>query len=518
MDKNMIFDVKAGRGTNQIMLEGDIVIPDNKPDIGYIIWKDTAIHIDNTDIVNERVNYKGSLDMNILYMEKNEASCQSVRASVPINDFINIENIDSSMIVSISSETADIRYRTVNERKINYRIVSDVSAQVTKKEENTVITDMEDIPESQKIINTMEIDRIITSLNDTFAVKDRLAIPNGRPDISQIIFSDAGIISSEVLAESGRISVRGILKTSYLYNSFEENMPEYVENEIPFNGDIDSPETAQGMDVDCKLSVRSINITPAEDDNGEMREVEIDCTAGCDAKITERITENILEDVYCINKKTNMKKNCINYSDLLCRNRNSCVIRQRIKLEDSSPDILQIIKAGGNIHIDDFAAAENKINAEGIINVQIMYTAKNDRKPIFCIDAVVPFSQGIEAVGVTPEGKFDVVMNSQVENVNINILSNREIDVSCAININVSVFNDKCRNIISGIEFEDMQCDELNKIAAMTVYVVKKGDTLWNIAKKYNTSVDEILKVNDIENPDLIYPKQKLLILKGFCA
>ena len=48
-------------------------------------------------------------------------------------------------------------------------------------------------------------------------------------------------------------------------------------------------------------------------------------------------------------------------------------------------------------------------------------------------------------------------------------------------------------------------------------YVVQSGDTLWDLAKKFNTTVDDIVELNDIENPDLIYPGQKLLILKKVC-
>jgi spore coat assembly protein SafA len=44
--------------------------------------------------------------------------------------------------------------------------------------------------------------------------------------------------------------------------------------------------------------------------------------------------------------------------------------------------------------------------------------------------------------------------------------------------------------------------------------VVQKGDSLWKIAKKYRTTVDNIAAVNEIEDPDLIYPGQKLLIIK----
>lgn len=41
-------------------------------------------------------------------------------------------------------------------------------------------------------------------------------------------------------------------------------------------------------------------------------------------------------------------------------------------------------------------------------------------------------------------------------------------------------------------------------------YTVKKGDTLTAIAKKYNTTVNDLVKKNNIKNPDLIYVGQVL--------
>ena len=43
-------------------------------------------------------------------------------------------------------------------------------------------------------------------------------------------------------------------------------------------------------------------------------------------------------------------------------------------------------------------------------------------------------------------------------------------------------------------------------------YVVQKGDNLTKIAKKFNTTVDELVKLNNISNPNLIYPGQKLRV------
>ena len=43
-------------------------------------------------------------------------------------------------------------------------------------------------------------------------------------------------------------------------------------------------------------------------------------------------------------------------------------------------------------------------------------------------------------------------------------------------------------------------------------YVVREGDTLYSIANKFNTTVEKLAQLNDIANPDLIYPRKRLRI------
>ncbi|GAB6152443.1 hypothetical protein JCM17380_11930 [Desulfosporosinus burensis] len=44
------------------------------------------------------------------------------------------------------------------------------------------------------------------------------------------------------------------------------------------------------------------------------------------------------------------------------------------------------------------------------------------------------------------------------------------------------------------------------------VYVVKKGDSIYKIAKRYGTTMQAIILGNNLRNPDLIYPGQILFI------
>ena len=44
------------------------------------------------------------------------------------------------------------------------------------------------------------------------------------------------------------------------------------------------------------------------------------------------------------------------------------------------------------------------------------------------------------------------------------------------------------------------------------IYVTRPGDTLWSIAQKFGTTVEDIAKKNGMCNPNMIYPGTRLYI------
>ena len=71
----------------------------------------------------------------------------------------------------------------------------------------------------------------------------------------------------------------------------------------------------------------------------------------------------------------------------------------------------------------------------------------------------------------------------------------------------------KARLTSAGYNYQEVQ-NRVNQILAPKIeyYIVKSGDTLSAIAKKYGTTVNQLVAWNNIKNPNLIYPNQKLRV------
>ena len=76
------------------------------------------------------------------------------------------------------------------------------------------------------------------------------------------------------------------------------------------------------------------------------------------------------------------------------------------------------------------------------------------------------------------------------------------------INTIMSIINSNNLTKYDDVEDVENSVDNSNYIE----YIVKSGDTLSAIAQKYNTTYQKIAHDNNIENPNLIYPNQKLKI------
>jgi len=240
--------------------------------------------------------------------------------------------------------------------------------------------------------------------------------------------------------------------------------------------------------------------------------LEVEVSVGVEMKVYSTETLSVLEDAYSINQQLNFVKTAVRYPQLVCLNRNQTPVKEIVSIGENSPDMLQIFRVKGQIHLDDVRAMDDKIVAEGAINTDILYVAENDATPLAAYRTVIPYRQVIEAKGAAPG--MSVNIDASIDHVAFNMLSPRETEVRFQLTFNTQVVDEKETGIICDVDIKDIDPEALADQASITVYIVQSGDNLWKIAKKYNTPLDELMTVNELENHGKIVPGQKLLMLK----
>ncbi|WP_250228149.1 DUF3794 and LysM peptidoglycan-binding domain-containing protein [Anaeropeptidivorans aminofermentans] len=498
----------------QLLMEGDIIVPDVKPDIAYILQTYSKAILTRVETTNDRVSFSGSLFIKLLYMSKGpDSRVYSIEHVAPIDDYINIPGIDSSMWVDVGIEIENIDYQIVNDRKANYKAIIEISVYVIVNEEHDVVVDIEGIPENQMVKYPIVLNRPIIRKDDRISIKDEVVIPHGKPSIQELLQVNMAISNQEYKVLNDKINVMGEIAVTVLYRGDDDDsVIEFVEYEIPFNGHIDVPGITEDMFADVRLSLRDDHAQVRTDEDGEDRIIDLEATMAVFARVSKIDEIDVLEDVYLINQDLLIHRNKIVYPRLVSRNKNQASIKEVVKLEEDSPDILQIFNISGKVITDDVRVLEDKVVVEGAIELDILYIAESDESPIYSFNTVIPFKQTIDTKGSEPG--MDVDVGIDIDYISFNMLSSDEIEVRVMLTFNTRVIEMMDASLITDIEIRPIEPDILEQMPSITVYTVQEGDSLWKIAKRYNTTIDEIAEVNGMSEPYDISPGQKLLILK----
>ena len=72
-------------------------------------------------------------------------------------------------------------------------------------------------------------------------------------------------------------------------------------------------------------------------------------------------------------------------------------------------------------------------------------------------------------------------------------------------------------SIIDNLEIQEIE-ENSNDYDSLVIYIAQKDDTLWKIAKRFKSTVEDIAKINGIENINQVQVGQKIYIPKFRCV
>jgi len=514
--EKIVLNRNIGRETTQVLLEGEMIVPDVKPDVALLLKTEAEVSFDKAEAAEGRALFAGQLHIRVLYAARGEgSSIHSMSANVPFDDFVNIEAVTRDMWAGIKSQLADASFSMANDRKLRYRVVLDVEATVEARVEHDVITTIADLPENRLKRTALTVNRTVECKDSRFVIKDDLPVPPGKPNIREILQVNVTIANKDIKVAGGRVNVSGELVVATLYRGDMDDSPlEFIEHELPFAGAIDVAGAQEGMFADVTLHVAEQFAQAKPDGDGEDRVLDMEAAIAAAVKLTSQSEVQVLEDAYCADKQLLITREAVRYPRPVCRNRSQCTVKEMVNLPPDCPAILQICHVTGTPVIDSIELSDGRVLAEGVIQADILYIAKGDT-PLYHYEASIPFSQTIDARGT--EAGMDAAIEQSLDHIGFNLLSETEVEVRFLLGLGAVVTDYAETGIITDITFVDIDRSVLDRMPGLVIYVVQKGDTLWSIAKRYNADLDELVALNEIENPDLIFPGQKLIVLKKIC-
>ena len=88
-------------------------------------------------------------------------------------------------------------------------------------------------------------------------------------------------------------------------------------------------------------------------------------------------------------------------------------------------------------------------------------------------------------------------MDKKIEQLQVNLLDNMEYEIKAILEIGVLAMTKEYVSNIVSIEEAPMDMENLQKQPGMIGCVRKEGEALWDIAKRYHATEDNIIEIGD---------------------
>ena len=503
--------LKSQTGT-QVTLDDDFIVPDTMSDMAEVILDSGIIQLEPVKVQRERITVRGKLDFHVLY-RKEEGGLQALGGSIPCEEAINVPDLDEKDYVSVSWQLEDLNTEMNHSRKLGIKAIVTLEAKAESLYDTEAAVDVRG--EDDEIHLQVRRERIPAAAialrrKDTYRLKQDITLPGSKPVIERMLWTEMKLAGCQAKPLDGQIHLEGTLMVFALYEGGESGMVQWVEESIPFSGEVEMQGAAADMIpiIGLKLIHRDLEERP--DYDGEMRELSVDAVIELDVRLYEEQELELLQDLYATNREIVLDTGEAVFDQILTRNFGKCRVAEKVEME-TDPRVLQICHSSGSVKLDGVEVRENELAVDGVLEVKLLYLTDEDARPVQAATRLVPFHYEAETPGITEDSIW--YLEPGLEQLTAVMAGGGQAELRGVITLDLFVLQPETRQIILQAQVHPVDTEKMKAMPGIVGYLVQPGDSLWDVAKRFHTTEKSILEANELPG-DAIKAGDCLILVK----
>lgn len=505
---------EKGQAVSQITLDDDFNIPDNKPDMVKVIQDKGEIKLDEIKVSDGHIWIKGMLEFSVLYKsDQSQMRIACLAGSIPFQENLSMDNVTEADTVKMKTEIEDLSIGIINSRKLSIRALVLLKATAEEIKDEAVAYEVDEAEEVEKNISQREVLSLVMAKRDNCRFKNEITLPSNKPNVAELLWKSVQLRGMETRLKEGKIEITGEALVFVVYNGTEEEEKlQWMETSVPLHGEVECalPEEELVYQIALEPGLTELLVKP--DYDGEERMLTLDLVLDLDIHIWREETVDILEDLYSLKKNILPEYEECTLEKLLVKNYTKCKVEDRVEIPKDEGSVLQICSCTGKTAVESTRITENGVEAEGTLFVRILFVTAEDSSPIGAAEAIIPFKQLIEVEHIEKDTRLE--LDCCLEQLSAILLDSSHVELKAVVDLNLIAFAQQKLKKIGEVQEEELNLTKLQQCPGITGYIVKEGDSMWDIAKENHTTIQNIIETNQLSGVQM-KPGEKILIVKA---
>jgi len=480
-------------------VDGDITLPEYCPDVLRILrcTIEPAVHSVQAGI--ERATVEGAARVVVLYAAE-DGSLQSFEQSYPFSRQVDIPGLEESAAVTAVVKTEFANGRAVSQRRLDCHGMMSIHLGARRRREDAVLTEVSG-GGIQTLGDTIRVSSLQALSAATFPLSEVIEIDPGAPAVDQVILRQAVVVPSEVKAIKNKLLVKGNVETHVAYRSRGASEPVQLMHVMPLSQIIEAPGVSEATENTLRLRVNSLDVTPKADSNGAARLLEVTARVGADVRGYAPEDLPVIKDAYSTQGGVRPELRRLDTRRLEESFRESFTAKE--SYDFGAGGIENVLLLSGEVLPPEVIVKSDAVTVTGKTKFHVVYT--DAEGSIVLADKELSYNYRRAVANIDSlTADVEVQLLSVQENV-----SGGNLEIRAELAAFGEVFAAESRSVVGTVELDED--DAIPVRAPLTIYFASDGEPLWEIAKRYRTTMEAVQRENELA-ADTATTGQMLLI------
>lgn len=488
-------------GSAEQPIDCDVTLPDYCPDIMRILKCTITPGIASSGAMGDKVTAEGTAVVRIIYADDSgKISCYE--QTVPFSKSVTVSGLDSDVCVKTRVTTQYCNCRAVNQRRTDIHGSLSVHFSVTAVKKLEILSNAQGDGIQLKKKKTTVSD-MICRLQRPFTLSEVKELDEVLPPVQRILHTSAFAITDEVKAITNKILLKGELSAKIIYCT-ESGEICCAEHTMPISQIIEGEGIDENTHNCVHLEVSSFEAAPKADSSGEMKLLDIIARVSAFVSASREKEIETVTDAYSTRFEAETEKQIMSLETLSSAFSDVFLCRGSVETAGGVKEIKDVWCSGVT---EKAFASSGKLKISGSLNICVLCIGE-DLQPLIAEKAV-----DFEYERDIPAEKQNVRCEEWIypSGCEASAVSGK-IEIKAELSISAEIYESSEDRIINEITVDEGRMKN-NTAAALTIYYSEDGESVWSIARRYNTTPRAIMAENGLDGETV--EGRKMLLIPG---
>lgn len=483
-------------------IECDALLPDYCPDIVKILKCNIATAVGSSAVNGERVMLDGVATAHVYYASE-RGQIRHTEYKIPFSKTVDLRAPVSNPVITVMPSVDYVNCRAVNQRRLDIRGAITFKVKVIDQKEEQIISDAAG-GGLQLRRDMMHVTELAGQHESVFAVAEELEIGYGKAPVGNVVRTECRVNVGEYKIIAGKVVAKADLLLHVCYQPVDSEKPlEVMEYSLPLSQIIDADGVDEQCVCDVDMHVTSCEVNPRQDNDGEYSMLSVDASIKAVVGSHRHMEIPVASDCYSTQYDCQSKQKRLNFIRLDEILRENVMHKATLDLPEG---VRTVLDSWCDVDHLAWKCEQRELHLSLRLTVS-MFTIMEDGEALY-------FEQ-------TEEVEKTVALQNPIDNVHFdpaadiisctyNIVGTEKIDIRCEILVKGCVYRPVSSSSIVEISIDE-NAEKVKERNKLYIYYADEGESIWDIAKRYNTSATAIWEEN-AANEDILPAKAMLLI------